>query len=93
MEIPYGYVGLIFPRSSIRNKDLQLSNSVGVIDAGYRGELMVTFVKTNSREKIYNVGDRGAQILILPYPQILMVEKEELSTSLRGFGGYGSTGS
>lgn len=93
MEIPFGYVGLIFPRSSVRNQDLILSNCVGVIDSGYRGELQATFKKTNGLDSIkYNVGDRGAQIVILPYPQIEMFEKSELSETDRGEGGYGSTG-
>ncbi len=93
MEIPFGYVGLIFPRSSVRNQDLILSNCVGVIDSGYRGELQATFKKTNGLDSVkYNVGDRGAQIVILPYPQIEMFEKSELSQTDRGEGGFGSTG-
>jgi dUTP pyrophosphatase len=93
MEIPFGYVGLIFPRSSVRNQDLILSNCVGVIDSGYRGELQATFKKTNGLDSVrYNVGERGAQIVILPYPQIEMFEKSELSETDRGEGGYGSTG-
>lgn len=93
MEIPYGYVGLVFPRSSVRNQDLLLSNCVGVIDSGYRGELQATFKKTNGLDSTkYNVGDRGAQIIILPYPQVFMVESDELSDTERGTGGFGSTG-
>ena len=93
MEIPKGYVGLVFPRSSIRNQDLILSNCVGVIDSGYRGELQATFKKTQGLDSIkYNVGDRGAQIIILPYPQVFMTEVPELSESDRGEGGFGSTG-
>ena len=93
MEIPKGYVGLIFPRSSIRNQDLILSNCVGVIDSGYRGELQATFKKTQGLDSIsYNVGERGAQIIILPYPTIYMTEVPELSNTERGTGGFGSTG-
>ena len=93
MEIPMGYVGLVFPRSSVRNQELILSNCVGVIDSGYRGELQATFKKTNGLDSIsYNVGDRGAQIIILPYPQVYMTEVPELSDSERGTGGFGSTG-
>jgi dUTP pyrophosphatase len=96
MEIPFGYVGLVFPRSSIRNYDLALTNCVGVIDSGYRGEIQGTFKKNNwlkqdASEK-YNVGDRGVQIIILPYPQVFMVESDELSDTERGTGGFGSTG-
>ena len=93
MEIPQGYVGLVFPRSSVRNQDLILSNCVGVIDSGYRGELQATFKKTNGLDSIkYKVGDRGAQIIILPYPTIYMTEVPELSNTERGDGGFGSTG-
>jgi dUTP pyrophosphatase len=90
IEIPEGYVGLIFPRSSIRKTDLILSNSVGVIDSGYRGEIQATFRKTGV--DCYSVGDRGAQIIILPYPQIEFKEVQELSNTERGKGGFGSTG-
>jgi dUTP pyrophosphatase len=93
MEIPKGFVGLVFPRSSVRNQDLILSNCVGVIDSGYRGELQATFKKTNGLDSLkYKVGERGAQIIILPYPKITMVETEELSDTERGDGGFGSTG-
>jgi dUTP pyrophosphatase len=93
MEIPKGYVGLIFPRSSVRNQDLILSNCVGVIDSGYRGELQATFKKTQGLDSIkYKVGERGAQIIILPYPTIYMTEVPELSNTERGSGGFGSTG-
>ena len=93
MEIPKGYVGLVFPRSSIRNQDLILSNCVGVIDSGYRGEIQATFKKTQGLDSIkYKVGERGAQIIILPYPTIYMTEVPELSDTERGSGGFGSTG-
>ena len=93
MEIPKGFVGLVFPRSSVRNQDLILSNCVGVIDSGYRGELQATFKKTNGLDSLkYKVGERGAQIVILPYPQVFMTEVPELSNSERGEGGFGSTG-
>jgi dUTP pyrophosphatase len=93
MEIPKGYVGLVFPRSSVRNQELILSNCVGVIDSGYRGELQATFKKTQGLDSIkYKVGERGAQIIILPYPTIYMTEVPELSDTERGTGGFGSTG-
>jgi dUTP pyrophosphatase len=90
VEIPEGFVGLVFPRSSIRKTDLLLSNSVGVIDSGYRGEIQATFKKTGLDK--YEIGDRGAQITILPYPPIEFEEVEELSNTERGEGGFGSTG-
>jgi dUTP pyrophosphatase len=93
MEIPVGYVGLIFPRSSVRNYDIILSNSVGVIDSGYRGEIQATFVKTMGRKSaVYSSGERAAQIIILPFPSIEFEEVEELSETERGHGGFGSTG-
>ena len=94
MEIPEGFVGLVFPRSSIRKYDLALTNCVGVIDSGYRGEIQATFKKTNTIDwgTIYKVGDRIAQIIILPYPPIEFVEADELSNTERGEGGFGSTG-
>jgi dUTP pyrophosphatase len=93
MEIPNGFVGLVFPRSSIRKYDLILSNSVGVIDSGYRGEIQATFKKTNGLDSIsYNIGDRIAQIMIIPHPPIEFDEVDELSDTQRGEGGFGSTG-
>lgn len=93
MEIPKGFVGLVFPRSSVRNQDLILSNCVGVIDSGYRGEIQATFKKTQGLDSVkYKVGERGAQIMILPYPQITMIESNDLSDTERGDGGFGSTG-
>ena len=90
-EIPEGYVGLVFPRSSIRKYGLALANSIGVIDSGYRGEIMCSFKPTGSCPT-YNVGDKIAQLIIMPYPEINYVEATELSDSERGEGGHGSTG-
>lgn len=90
MEIPKGHVGLIFPRSSCYKRRQLLSNAVGVIDSGYRGEISAVMIGTT--DESYNVGDRIAQIIILPYPQIEFEEVEELSQTERGTGGYGSTG-
>ncbi len=94
VEIPEGMVGLVFPRSSVRNTQLIMSNSVGVIDSGYRGEIMVTFNLTTKDwvAELYNVGDRIAQLVIVPVPLIQYVEVEELSETERGTGGHGSTG-
>lgn len=94
VEIPEGYVGLVFPRSSIFKKTIYLTNSVGVIDSGYRGEVMAKFRLDALDEplSIYNVGDRIAQIIIMPIPSVTFQETEELSDSERGTGGYGSTG-
>ena len=96
LEIPNGFVGLVFPRSSIRKTRLQLSNSVGVIDSGYRGELQATFNKIHTtienQKNDYKVGDRVAQIMIIPHPDIQFEEADELSDTERGEGGFGSTG-
>ena len=95
IEIPEGYVGLVYPRSSIRNKSLLLSNSVGVIDSGYRGEIQATFIKTNSVhgiDSVYKVGDRICQIIIVPYPKVNLIPVQSLSESIRGINGFGSTG-
>ena len=101
-EIPEGYVGLVFPRSSLSRLDIALSNCVGVIDSGYRGEVTVKFKPAMlfNREqrpiilnnRIYEVGERVAQIIIIPYPQITFIEADELSETERGTGGYGSSG-
>jgi dUTP pyrophosphatase len=95
VEIPEGMVGLVFPRSSVRNTDLMMANSVGVIDSGYRGEIMVTFnIKPAllDKRKMYSLGDRIAQLLIIPVPLIQYKEVDELSETQRGTDGHGSTG-
>lgn len=91
MEIPQGYVGLLFPRSSVYKTNMTLSNCVGVIDSGYRGEIMMKYSFTESSSP-YKAGDRIGQIMILPYPKIQFEQVAELSTTSRGAGGYGSTG-
>ena len=95
-EVPEGYVMLIFPRSSISNRDLVLTNSVGVLDSGYRGELRFRFKKVKEPGKLkmdlYNPGDKIGQIMIIPYPTIEFEEVENLSDSVRGIGGFGSSG-
>lgn len=122
-EIPEGYVGLLFARSSISKYDLSLANAVGCIDSGFRGEVMFKFkptlafteeveedeedIDTESYDNvqipgnvdhlventIYEIGDRIGQIIIMPYPQITLVESDTLSDTERGEGGFGSTGS
>jgi dUTP pyrophosphatase len=94
IEIPDGYVGLIFPRSSNSKTDLYLTNHVGVIDSGYRGEIMFKYrsAKGLLDAKIYAKNERVGQLMILPYPQIELVESDTLSETERGDGGFGSTG-
>lgn len=110
-EIPEGYVGLIFPRSSISKTNIVLTNSVGVCDCHYRGEVMAKFkpittanefhnqrgevehyIDMDGSPKDYEVGERIAQLIIIPIPEIEFEEVEELSETDRGTGGYGSTG-
>lgn len=97
VEIPEGFVGLLFPRSSNSKMDLILTNSVGVIDSGYRGEIELRYKLvgngvTPSIVGTYNIGDRVGQLIIIPYPSIEFEEVTELSTTERNTGGYGSTG-
>ena len=92
VEIPEGNVGLIFPRSSIHKQKERLSNSVGVIDSGYRGELMAVFDEVSLNNFTYEEGNRTAQLVIVPYISCNTEWAEELSETERGQGGYGSTG-
>ena len=91
-EIPEGYVGLVFPRSSIRKYTLAQCNCIGVIDSHYRGEIMVSYKPTNDIQKIYEIGDKIAQLIVLPYPEISYTEVENLSETDRGENGHGSSG-
>ena len=91
-EIPEGYFGALVPRSSIANKTLTLTNCIGVIDAGYRGEVMAKMkATTDVIPAVYKEGERFAQLLILPAPEVQFEESTELSESDRGENGYGST--
>lgn len=133
VEIPEGYVGLLFPRSSNRFTEAYMTNHVGVIDSGYRGEILVCYknrtitdianrisdiavnlydlidknnkfsncdglaeniseINRNAVKQPYNVGDRIAQLIIIPYPYIEFEELDELSNTDRGANGHGSTG-
>ncbi len=93
-ELPAGHVGLLFPRSSIAKTGLILSNAVGVLDENYRGTVKAKFRIDGrpTKKSSYNVGDRIMQLIIVPYPSINFVESEELSSSERGTGGFGSSG-
>src|SRR6056300_2025444 len=80
IEIPEGHVGLLFPRSSIYKTGMTLSNCVGVIDSGYRGEVMLKFRDQHrDHSNAYDVGDRVGQLIIMPYPQVEFEEVENLS--------------
>lgn len=93
VEIPEGYVGYLFPRSSVFKTKLQMSNGVGVIDSDYRGEVMAKFYLVGTDGiNAYEQGERFAQLVIMPIPEVEFTEAEELSDTERGAGGYGSTG-
>lgn len=96
VEIPKGYVGLLFPRSSISLTGLSLANSVGVIDSSYRGEIILKFKiipNLHTRDlKEYHHGDKIGQLIVIPYPELEWVEVEELSNTERGDKGFGSSG-
>ncbi len=90
LEIPEGYVCLLFPRSSVTNKDMMLKNSIGVLDSGYRGEMIFRFHRFSN--EIYEVGERIGQIMVIPRPYMVIEEVDNLSESERGTGGFGHTG-
>jgi dUTP pyrophosphatase len=102
VEIPKGYVGLLFPRSSIHKQDVIQSNSVGVIDSDYRGQIFIpykadpVYILEHLSQKrpmnTFGVKERIGQIIVIPYPKIEFVEVDELSETVRGEGGFGSTG-
>ena len=90
VEIPKGYVGLLFPRSSVRKYALAMANCVGVIDSDYRGEIMATFRLTNPyQERIYEVGDKCCQLVVVPAPEFEIKEVDTLSDTERGTKGHG----
>jgi len=96
MQIPDGHVGLIYPRSSISKTKQMLRNHVGVIDSGYRGEIILKFgwfsQAATPDSTVYDVGDRVAQLMIVPHPKVEFIEVDELTDTDRGEGGFGSTG-
>lgn len=93
IQLPEGWVAMIFPRSSIGAKTpFRLSNSVGIIDSGYRGELGVLFDNTSDNVTSIKKGDRIAQLLVMPSYRFLPKVVDILEDSDRGEGGFGSTG-
>lgn len=94
IQIPKGHIGLIFPRSSISsNTTLMLANAVGLIDSDYTGEITARFKSlAMGASKRYKVGERIAQLVIMPYPEVSLEEVQELDSTERGTGGWGSTG-
>ena len=94
MEIPEGYAGLIYARSGLATKKgLAPSNKVGVVDPDYRGEIMVSLFNHSKEERIVEHGERIAQLVIAPFLTASWNVVDELEETVRGAGGFGSTGS
>lgn len=92
VEIPFGYVGLIFMRSSVSKTSLTLANAVGVIDSGYRGELILKYkVTTDALPRVYEPGEKVGQLVLVPCYMADTEFVSELSSTDRGEGGFGST--
>ena len=87
--IPVGYVGLVMPRSSVSNTGASLANSVGALDSDYRGTVLVRYYADRAP---YVVGERVAQLVIVPIPSYRLELVEEMEPTPRGSGGFGSTG-
>ena len=93
VEIPEGYAGLIYARSGIATKrGLAPANKVGVIDSDYRGEIMVSLHNHSGDTQEITDGERIAQLVIAPFLKVEYTETDELSDTVRGEGGFGSTG-
>lgn len=94
VALPEGYVGLVTPRSGLAARSgLSIVNSPGVIDSGYRGEIKVALINLDAATPIeLAAGDRIAQLLVIPFVQATFTQVDELDETVRGAGGYGSTG-
>lgn len=93
IEIPASYAGLVFARSGLScRQGLAPANKVGVIDADYRGEIMVALHNHSKELRTVNSGDRIAQLVITPFLTANFIETNELNATVRGAGGFGSTG-
>lgn len=92
MELPHGCVGLVFPRSGLGSHGITLRNAVGVIDSGYRGEVMAALWNTTGEDFLVVPGDRIAQLVVMPYCPCTIERADALTETERGEGGHGSTG-
>ncbi|MDO5676684.1 MAG: dUTP diphosphatase [Propionibacteriaceae bacterium] len=94
LALPDGHVGLVTPRSGLAAKaGLSIVNAPGVIDSGYRGEIKVNLVNLDPRNPVHlHAGDRIAQLLVVPFVSATFVPVDTLDETVRGDGGYGSTG-
>ncbi len=94
IEIPDGFVGLIFPRSGLSTKKgLALANKVGVIDSDYRGEWLIVLYNQSNQDQVISPKERVAQFVLMPYYKAEFILTDELSVTERNTGGFGSTGS
>lgn len=93
LELPVGYAGFIYARSGLASKeDLAPANKVGVVDCDYRGEVKVALHNHGEVARTVSCGQRIAQLVVAPYVTACFEEAEELSSTVRGEGGFGSTG-
>ena len=94
VAVPAGHAGLVVPRSGLAERQgISVVNAPGLIDSGYRGEVRVLLLNTDRSQPFeIEAGDRIAQLLIVAYQAVEVVEAEALETSVRGDGGFGSTG-
>ena len=93
LEIPQGFFGAVYPRSSTGvKKHLMLANTVGVIDSDYRGEIMIFMYNYGKSPQSIKKGDRIAQLVIQPYEKCELIKVDNLEETDRGEGGFGSTG-
>lgn len=93
IEIPEGYAGLIYARSGIASKrGLAPANKVGVVDSDYRGEVMVALHNHSELDAKIDVNERIAQLVVTPFLKVQFEERDELTDTVRGEGGFGSTG-
>ena len=91
VEVPEGFAALLMPRSSIINTSMRMANGIGLIDRDFRGEVSAVFDVIGDGNLLYGVGERIAQMLIVPAPIVQLEQVDELSETGRGNGGYGST--
>ena len=91
VEVPEGFAALLLPRSSIINTSMRMANGVGLIDRDFRGEVSAVFDVIGDGNLLYGVGERVAQMIIVPAPLFQLEQVDELSATDRGEGGYGST--
>lgn len=92
VQIPDGHFGLLVPRSSLGKRNLMIANTVGIIDSGYRGEIMVMLLNAGHETQTVEPNERLLQMIIVPFVQVPLEEVDELDDSARGGGGLGSSG-